>query len=200
MEDSKTIEVNGVQVTCYADGSVEKIDRRSGKPSRHFGSNVGFKGGSGGGQYKAIGIAGKLKKTHRLIAEAFLHDYSEDLDVDHINNERSDNRVENLRMVTRGENLRAKRKKFEGASSQYRGVSWNKEKCCWRASLYNNSKRKHIGYFDCEHEAAIAWNKAAFGAGYLPEAMNEIEYDLELEADKWDALTYEQKYGIKENQ
>jgi hypothetical protein len=200
MEDSKTIEVRGVQVTCYADGSVEKIDGRTGELVRQLGYDIGFKGGSGGGQYKRIKIAGKPHTVHRLIAEAFLHDYSEDLDVDHINNERSDNRVENLRMVTRGENLRAKRKKFEGASSQYRGVSWNKEKCCWRASLSNNSKRKHIGSFDCEHEAAIAWNKAALGAGYLPEAMNVIEYDLELEADKWDALTYEQKYGIKENQ
>ena len=200
MEDSRTIEVNGVQVTCYADGSVEKIDGRTGKLVKGFGYDIGHKGGSVGSQYKAIFIAKKPRKVHRLIAMAFFQDYSEDLDVDHINNDRSDNRVENLRMATRSQNLRAKRKRSEGVLSQYRGVYWNKARCTWKVTLCNNSKNKHIGYFDCEHEAAKAWNEAAIEAGYLPEALNVIEYDLELEADKWDALTYEQKYGIKENQ
>ena len=46
----------------------------------------------------------KYKFGHRLVAEAFLEDYSDDLQVDHINNIRTDNRVENLRMVNNQEN------------------------------------------------------------------------------------------------
>lgn len=42
--------------------------------------------------------------VHRLVAQAFLGDYSEELEVDHINTIRDDNRVENLRMCTRKEN------------------------------------------------------------------------------------------------
>ncbi len=46
------------------------------------------------------------KYIHRIIAEAFLGDYSEDLQVNHINGIKTDNRVENLEMVTNAENMR----------------------------------------------------------------------------------------------
>ena len=46
----------------------------------------------------------KHKRIHRLIAAAFIDDYSDDLQVDHINRIRTDNRIENLRMVTNKEN------------------------------------------------------------------------------------------------
>ena len=38
---------------------------------------------------------------HRLVAQTFLPDFDESLTVDHINGKREDNRVENLRMITR---------------------------------------------------------------------------------------------------
>ena len=44
------------------------------------------------------------KFGHRLVAEAFILNYSDNLQVDHINNIRNDNRAENLRMVTNKEN------------------------------------------------------------------------------------------------
>jgi hypothetical protein len=192
MEDSKTIEVRGVQVTCYADGSVEKIDGRTGKLVR----TMGFDQSSG---YLSTSIKG-LVLVHRLIAMAFIENFDTDKQVDHVDGNKKNNALSNLRELSQAENKRAKARKREGTSSRYRGISWIKRENKWKASMRVRGKYKHIGYFDCEHEAAIAWNKAATEAGYFPEAMNVIEYDLELEADKWDALTYEQKYGIKENQ
>lgn len=45
------------------------------------------------------------KYLHRLIAKEFLADYSEDLQVNHINGIKTDNRVENLEMVTNAQNM-----------------------------------------------------------------------------------------------
>ena len=47
---------------------------------------------------------GATKKIHRLVAKAFLTDYSEDLQVNHINLKKDDNRLENLEMVTQSQN------------------------------------------------------------------------------------------------
>lgn len=47
-----------------------------------------------------------LFKVHKLVAMMFLPDFSEDLTVDHINADKSDNRVQNLQMMTLSENIR----------------------------------------------------------------------------------------------
>ena len=162
-------------MTCYTDGSVEKINGINGNLERVFGYCVGRRGGVSDCKYRAIHIAGKHIRIHRLIAEAFLHDYSEDLQVDHINNDRSDNRVENLRMATNAENQRAKIRKQKGTSSTYRGIYWCNTFQKWRATINLKRKRKFVGYFRCEQEAAMAWNEAAIEAGYFAEALNVIE-------------------------
>ena len=43
--------------------------------------------------------------VHRLVAQAYLKDYSENLQVNHINGIKTDNRLENLEMVTAKENM-----------------------------------------------------------------------------------------------
>jgi hypothetical protein len=167
MEDSKTIEVNGVQVTCYADGSVEKIDGRTGKLVRTTGYNQN--------QYMSIGINGAMVLVHRLIAMAFIDNFDTEKQVDHIDGNKKNNIPSNLREASNAENQRAKLRKQKGTSSRYRGVYRSSNSQAWRAVINIKGKRKHIGSFDCEHEAAIVWNKAALEAGYLPEALNVIE-------------------------
>ena len=49
------------------------------------------------------------KKIHRLVAETFLVDFDEKLQVDHIDNDKLNNDLTNLRMVTRSENQRNKK-------------------------------------------------------------------------------------------
>ncbi len=56
--------------------------------------------------YKGIRIGGKIYKVHRLVAETYLPNPENKLEIDHINRNPSDNRVENLRWVTRTENNR----------------------------------------------------------------------------------------------
>lgn len=55
--------------------------------------------------YSYITLGKKVYQVHRLVAKAFLDDYSDDKQVDHINRVRNDNQAVNLRMVTNQQNL-----------------------------------------------------------------------------------------------
>ena len=91
----------------------------------------------------------KIKKVHRLLAQAYLSDYSEDLDVDHIDRCRSNNSISNLRMVTRSENHQNR--------SGVKGYCFDKAIGKWKSLIYFNKKLKHIGYYDTEQEAHQAY-------------------------------------------
>ncbi len=47
----------------------------------------------------------KIVKLHRLVAATYLESYNKDLQVNHKNGIKSDNRVENLEMVTNSQNV-----------------------------------------------------------------------------------------------
>jgi hypothetical protein len=55
--------------------------------------------------YVRLNVDGRQHSVHRLVAEAFIGPCPEDKEVDHINRIRHDNRPENLRYLTRQENM-----------------------------------------------------------------------------------------------
>jgi hypothetical protein len=77
--------------------------------------------------------------------------------VDHINRDRSDDRIENLRSVTRSQNS-INRVKLSNSSSIYKGVSWKHDINKWRVRIKINRLEKLIGYYDCEHCAGLAYD------------------------------------------
>jgi len=111
-----------------------------------------------------LGVAllknGKQKtfKIHVLVAMAFLGHVPDghEIVVDHINNIKTDNRLINLRLTNNRENC----SKDTKGTNNFTGVFWSKDRNKWRASIYFNDRRVHLGYFDSEIDAANAYEKA----------------------------------------
>lgn len=106
-----------------------------------------------GSGYKVVMLNGKSHRVHRIIF-AMHHGYLPE-EVDHINGNKSDNRVENLRAATTSQNGMNK-----GVSSANRsgvkGVSWNKNDRQWKARVCVSGVEKYIGGFKDKNSAEAA--------------------------------------------
>mgnify|MGYP003640049779 CR=1 FL=1 len=112
--------------------------------------------------YNIIGINNKGYRLHRIIYKYHNEDfditYSPENQIDHININPLDNRIENLRVVNSSENQR-NRKKRKNASSKCNGVCRDKLINKWRASITINRIVYYIGSYDIEEEASEAYEK-----------------------------------------
>jgi len=96
-------------------------------------------------------------KMHRLIMEA-----KEGDEVDHENRDSLDNRRSNLRLVTEAWQQNAnKEKRSSKTSSIYKGVCWDSSRGRWTAYIDKNRRRKFLGRFTNQIDAAKAYNEAA---------------------------------------
>lgn len=94
----------------------------------------------------------KVLRMHRIILNA-----PKELQVDHINGLALDNCRSNLRLVTNRQNSH---NRHHERTSKYPGVNWHKPNKKWKASIWINGKKKHLGYFKMEEEASRAYQKA----------------------------------------
>ena len=99
--------------------------------------------------------------AHRL-AWLYVHGEmpEEPLMIDHINGDGTDNRIANLRAVTRSENMINRVGLEARNTSGHTGVSWYRTYQKWLAFITCNGRRKSLGYFDSKADA-IAARKAA---------------------------------------
>jgi hypothetical protein len=105
-------------------------------------------------------LHGKFYKVHRVIYTMLVGDIPELTQVDHINGNRLDNRLENLRLVTPQQNC-FNSKSSKGSTSVYKGVTFHKGTGKWAACITVSGIKKYLGYFSEETEAAAAYQKAA---------------------------------------
>lgn len=99
-------------------------------------------------------------QVHQLMAITFL-DHTpcgNDLVVDHINSNKSDNRLENLRVVTQRENNQKER--VGTGKSKYIGITWHKRSKVWQSQIGFKRKKLYLGSFKSEEEAAYRYQVA----------------------------------------
>lgn len=111
------------------------------------------------------GYAGRRNGGDRIITKSItMHrailNPAPDLEVDHINGNRLDNRRQNLRICTRQQNMMNKRP-YKNKTSKYKGVCWNKVSGKFIAHIRNNGKFIYIGQSDNQKELALKYDKVA---------------------------------------
>lgn len=96
---------------------------------------------------------GKFKyfRKHRLIIWAFKG--KKDLQVNHIDGDKTNNCLSNLEYVTQRENQSHRRKKM----GYDVGVCWAKKENKWRAYIQHNKKWEHLGFYKEKNEAKKAY-------------------------------------------
>lgn len=136
--------------------------------SRYKGTKAGKIGTHGGRtsrkKYLTISINKSLYLAHRIV---YIYVYGVELssEIDHINGDGLDNRISNLRQVSRVENCMNIKMRSDSTSGVM-GVSFDKKSKKWHAYISKNKKRITIGYFDCISEARKARKSHEISLGY----------------------------------
>lgn len=118
------------------------------------------------------------KYVHRIIWTMHNGDIPEGMQIDHLNGNRSDNRIENLRCASVTENRRN-----SGTKYRYRrfpgvnGVNYNKRDNLWHAMISDNGVAKSLGHYKSFVSACEARIIAEVNLGYhVNHAMRDSVY------------------------
>lgn len=123
----------------YKDGKLFWKVKKSGvTQGKQAGNYDGFR-------YRQLRIDGKLYKEHRVIF-CFFHGHIPK-EVDHINNNPLDNRIENLRPANRSQNMRNSLLRKDSISG-CKGVGFIKKTSKWRVRIWTDSGRIYLGDFE----------------------------------------------------
>ena len=107
--------------------------------------------------YVSIQVNSKVYLAHRL-AWIYVHGSFPKDQIDHINSDKTDNRICNLREANQHQNNENQRKPRSDNTSGYLGVSWDKQVDKYKAQIRIDGKTKYIGHFKqakVAHEAYI---------------------------------------------
>lgn len=139
----------------YKDGKLyNRVSRGSAKKD----SEAGYVAEDG---YRRVRVDGIYLYVHRLVWFYMTgKETPEDLFIDHIDGNRLNNSIENLRLASSLENQYNKFRQSNGTST-YKGVWYDSARNVWKAAIRLKDRRVYIGQFSTEIEAAIAYDKIA---------------------------------------
>ena len=82
------------------------------------------------------------------------------LQIDHVIPDKTNNRIDNLQLLSQRENTSKGYIQNGKKTSQFTGISWHKQNKKWIAHIQINKKLKHLGYFTDEYNAHLVYQKA----------------------------------------
>jgi hypothetical protein len=116
--------------------------------------------------YKLIRIDKVAYRAHRLAWLYMTGKYPEE-EIDHVNQVKDDNRFENLRPVSRKQNMK-NLPSYRANKSGVTGVIWIERLKKWRASIRHDGKNKYLGIFENLEDARRVREQAERHYGYHP--------------------------------
>ena len=134
----------------YSEG---EIYFRVGKPGRHLNRPAGHITHQG---YRKVCINYQKYRVHAIVWALHHGEWVDN--IDHIDQNPLNNRIENLRLATRSQNNMNRR--CGNNTSGFRGVSFHTKENRWRATIKVNKKAIHLGYFHTQEEAAKCFDSA----------------------------------------
>ena len=151
MADHDSITADELRSILHYDPLTGVFTRRESAGNRLAGSVAGSLSSQG---YIRVWVLKRHYMAHRL---AWLYVYGTwpKHDIDHINRNRSDNRIANLRDVTNQQNM-CNAGDFSTNTSGRKGVYWDKRDSRWRACIVNKGRYLSLGYFGTQAEAVAA--------------------------------------------
>lgn len=101
-------------------------------------------------------VDGRLYMNHILVW-VMNYGFHPESQIDHINHNKKDNRLENIRLVSNRENCCNRRNHTSG----YPGVDFHKKSNLWRCRIRVGKQRYSLGYFKSASSAGVAHQRAA---------------------------------------
>lgn len=129
--------------------------------------------------YRTGSIFNRHYYAHRVIWK-LVHG-SDPLDIDHVNGNRSDNRIANLESKTRGENLKNRRLSKNNTSGHH-GVSFKATHNLWSATIESDGVKTHLGWFRKKQDAISARKAAEKVHGFHPNHGRQGQADRPVAA------------------
>lgn len=126
------------------------------------GDVAGYKDPSNG--YVRFRIQGTLHYAHRLVW-LYVHGSFPEHEIDHINHNKHDNRLANLRHVSHAKNGK-NQTIAKNNTSGHCGVWWSERQRKWAAEIRGNQEKKILGYFPDKSDAIAARLAANVEYGY----------------------------------
>lgn len=127
--------------------------------------------------YRIVHFDGKKVPAHRIVW--FMHNGPTDMLIDHIDGNPENNRIDNLRLVTKQQNNMNSAIRSDNASG-VSGVRWHKQRKKWNARIKVDGKERSLGMYESKQDAINARLKAeldVFGiySRHYSEIMRQVE-------------------------
>ena len=112
------------------------------------------------GLYRSIGFQGIFISSHRIAWYLHYGYWSKAVEIDHIDGDPGNNKINNLRECTKSQN-QANRGPAKNNTSGYKGVTWDKTAKKWQSKICFLGKWYFLGRYDDILEAHSAYSRAA---------------------------------------